>query len=610
MLGSQVGPSNATMRHCNPSPDHLSGGVVASDRPVSLSMRLAAIDIGTNSIHMIVVQVRPDLSFEIVDREKEMVRLGAGGPRRQAAVGRRHRRGARHAEPVPPAGRIQAGRRDCRRRDQRRPRGAERRRVPGGRRRPDGHPASRHLGHRGSAAHSPGRGLRRECLARGPRSSSTSAAATEITLGTASEVHLARSFKLGVIRLTERFVSSDPLVGARRAPARQAHPGRGRRVRRPGASGGFDRVIATSGHEPEPRRGGAERPAPVRRASRIHHSRHLGQGAPPGRARRSSSRDMQKRLRLPGLDSRRADLIVAGAVLLDTIVPAARRAGRRHAVRLRPARRARPRLHRAQPQADRAERSATRTSAGGASSSWASGAAGIPSTRSRSRAWRCRCSTRRAGSPRRGRPRARVARVRRAAARHRRPHQLRGPPPALVLPDSQRRPARIRARRRSRRSRSWRATTGAAARRSPTRRWPRSPGRSAARCASARHCSASPRASTAATGRWSITSSCSRAGDVSAWSSARRGPVELERWAAHRQLRPLSKTARPARRDRGHVATYAEHADNAARVSRQAVRRRGHRRLGKDDAAWPAGEVADRGRAAASSSPSGTRRRW
>src|SRR5213595_4318646 len=42
-------------------------------------MRLAAIDIGTNSLHMIVVHVRPDLSFEVIDREKEMVRLGAGG---------------------------------------------------------------------------------------------------------------------------------------------------------------------------------------------------------------------------------------------------------------------------------------------------------------------------------------------------------------------------------------------------------------------------------------------------------------------------------------------------------------------------------------------------
>ena len=42
-------------------------------------MRIAAIDIGTNSIHMIVVQVRPDLSFDVIDREKDMVRLGAGG---------------------------------------------------------------------------------------------------------------------------------------------------------------------------------------------------------------------------------------------------------------------------------------------------------------------------------------------------------------------------------------------------------------------------------------------------------------------------------------------------------------------------------------------------
>src|SRR3981189_3329178 len=42
-------------------------------------MRIAAIDIGTNSIHMIVVQLRPDLFFEVIDREKEMVRVGAGG---------------------------------------------------------------------------------------------------------------------------------------------------------------------------------------------------------------------------------------------------------------------------------------------------------------------------------------------------------------------------------------------------------------------------------------------------------------------------------------------------------------------------------------------------
>ena len=41
-------------------------------------MKLAAIDIGTNSIHMIVVEATSKSSFKILDREKEMAKLGAG----------------------------------------------------------------------------------------------------------------------------------------------------------------------------------------------------------------------------------------------------------------------------------------------------------------------------------------------------------------------------------------------------------------------------------------------------------------------------------------------------------------------------------------------------
>lgn len=42
---------------------------------------LAAIDVGTNSIHMAVVRIQPALpSFTIIDREKDMVRLGACDP--------------------------------------------------------------------------------------------------------------------------------------------------------------------------------------------------------------------------------------------------------------------------------------------------------------------------------------------------------------------------------------------------------------------------------------------------------------------------------------------------------------------------------------------------
>lgn len=41
-------------------------------------MKLAAIDIGTNSIHMIVVEATQGLSFNILEREKEMAKLGVG----------------------------------------------------------------------------------------------------------------------------------------------------------------------------------------------------------------------------------------------------------------------------------------------------------------------------------------------------------------------------------------------------------------------------------------------------------------------------------------------------------------------------------------------------
>lgn len=41
-------------------------------------MNLAAIDIGTNSIHLVIVQVNSNFTFEVLDREKEMIKLGTG----------------------------------------------------------------------------------------------------------------------------------------------------------------------------------------------------------------------------------------------------------------------------------------------------------------------------------------------------------------------------------------------------------------------------------------------------------------------------------------------------------------------------------------------------
>lgn len=39
-------------------------------------MKIAVFDIGTNSIHMKVVEVNPDLSFEVLEHEKDMTRIG------------------------------------------------------------------------------------------------------------------------------------------------------------------------------------------------------------------------------------------------------------------------------------------------------------------------------------------------------------------------------------------------------------------------------------------------------------------------------------------------------------------------------------------------------
>jgi len=38
---------------------------------------IAAVDMGTNSFHLIIVQVKEDGSFKIVDREREVIRLGS-----------------------------------------------------------------------------------------------------------------------------------------------------------------------------------------------------------------------------------------------------------------------------------------------------------------------------------------------------------------------------------------------------------------------------------------------------------------------------------------------------------------------------------------------------
>jgi exopolyphosphatase/guanosine-5'-triphosphate,3'-diphosphate pyrophosphatase len=281
-------------------------------------MRIAAIDIGTNSIHMIVVQVRPDLSFEVIDREKEMVRLGAGG-----LDGRALTPEAMHAA-------LQV--------------------LSKFRRLAESHRVDEVIAVATSAtreAENGGEFLQTVTQQTGIRPrviSGTEEArlihlaavygvsvprdvavvidigggSVEVTRGTGSNVELGRSFKLGVIRLTERFIKTDPLEPRdERKLVRHIDAEIGKYLSQI-ARDGFERVIGTSGTilsigAVASAAEGLAPGAPLRNrrfsAKQIHRVR-----------KELIALDLEKRLRVPGLEPRRADLAVAGAILVDDLL--------------------------------------------------------------------------------------------------------------------------------------------------------------------------------------------------------------------------------------------------------------------------------------------------
>src|SRR5260370_21127962 len=56
-----------------PSPSPRKPATVQASLP-----RLAAIDIGTNSIRLVVAEVQADASYRVLDEDREMTRLGRG----------------------------------------------------------------------------------------------------------------------------------------------------------------------------------------------------------------------------------------------------------------------------------------------------------------------------------------------------------------------------------------------------------------------------------------------------------------------------------------------------------------------------------------------------
>ncbi len=281
-------------------------------------MRIAAIDIGTNSVHMIVVRVRTDLSFEVIDREKVMVRLGAGGLDGKAltteamnaalqALSKFKRLAESHRVDEILAAATSATR-EARNGGEflariERETGIRPRVITG--------TEEARLIHQ-AAVYGVDVGTGRAVVI------DVGGGSTEITLGNATAIQAARSFKIGVIRLTERFVQSDPLSGRdERKLTKHILSEIGRHCDQITAIG-FDRVIGTSGTILSL---GAVA-ATAARGTTPAELRNLRVSAKQIRRLRKEivALNPAQRLTVPGLDPRRADLVVAGAVLLDTIL--------------------------------------------------------------------------------------------------------------------------------------------------------------------------------------------------------------------------------------------------------------------------------------------------
>jgi exopolyphosphatase / guanosine-5'-triphosphate,3'-diphosphate pyrophosphatase len=281
-------------------------------------MRLAAIDIGTNSLHMIVVQVQADLSLEVIDREKQMVRLGAGGLDGRAltpeamnlalqVLSKFSRLAQSHQVDHIIAGATSAVREA--------ENGGEflqaivnqtgvRARIISG-------TEEARLIHLAAAY---GLGLSGEVAV----VVDIGGGSVEVTRGTGPAIDLGRSFKVGVIRLTERFVKSDPISSRdERKLVRHIEGELGAHLQKI-VRAGFDRVVGTSGTILSlgaiaasdggrvPTGGVRNRRVSAKQLRRVR--------------KELTSISLEKRLQVPGLDPRRADLAVAGAILLDTIM--------------------------------------------------------------------------------------------------------------------------------------------------------------------------------------------------------------------------------------------------------------------------------------------------
>jgi len=276
---------------------------------------IAAIDVGTNSFHMVVA--RPvSTGFEVVTREKETVRLGKGSgdmlrldddrmDRGVACLARMADVAASHGAEVRAV--ATSAVREARNRGEfvkrvRREAGIDLEVVSG--------VEEARLIHLGAVQAIGGQSRMLLCDIGG--------GSTEIVVGGADEELLSRSFKLGAVRLTERFFGDDSLHPAAVSACQAFVRSRLVAIDRDVAALGFDVAVASSGTAETIARlvaTASGRPEP-RSLNRFVFSRA---DVAATLARLVACPTIDQRERTFGIDRNRAEILIAGTVILDVV---------------------------------------------------------------------------------------------------------------------------------------------------------------------------------------------------------------------------------------------------------------------------------------------------
>lgn len=286
-------------------------------------MKLAAIDIGSNSIHLVIVRAVKGQHPEIIDREKEMVRLGAGTLRehrlskktieRAITTLRRFKKMAEHNGADPIIATATSAVRESRNSDQfieqvRKEVGLEVQVLPGVE-------EARLIAMAVSEV--------TEFNYRRALIIDIGGGSTEFIITGGGEPELMLSLRLGAVRLTEKFISTDPISIEERDRLVSNIRSDFTRAAAEIKNAGYDFVIGSSGTVLNMVNAAVEVNQPYANDELPDYepfSQTVTLDQIEWLNRKLGRMTLRKRRRVPGIEKGRADIIVAGGVLLQCIL--------------------------------------------------------------------------------------------------------------------------------------------------------------------------------------------------------------------------------------------------------------------------------------------------